>query len=84
MRRDCPSHNLGLNFFHRYWDDAKRSFHAAFLQIAVFCVAIYCIFPHFDYLKMRAKGRLSRWFFVPEWRVLREDKDGHELGSIEQ
>ena len=33
---------------------------------------------------MRAKGRLSRWLFVPEWKVLREDKDGHELGSIEQ
>lgn len=75
---------LGFTFFHRYWDYVKRFFHTAFLQFAVFCVAIYCVFPHFDYLKMRAKGRLSRWFFVPEWTVLREDKDGHELGSTEQ
>jgi len=62
----------------------KRFFHTAFLQVAVFFVAIYCVFSHFGYLKMRAKGRLSRWFSVPEWKILREDKDGHELGSTEQ
>lgn len=73
-----------MTFFHRYWDDVKRFSYAAFLQVAVFCVAICCIVIHFDYLKMRAKGRLSRWFFVPEWKVLREDKGGHELGSVEQ
>ena len=73
-----------MTFFRRYWDRVKRSFHIACLQIAVFCVAIYCIFCHFDYLKTRARGRLSRWLSVPEWKVLREDKDGHELGSVEQ
>ena len=73
-----------VTFFHRYWDYVKRFFHTACLQVVVFFVAVYCIFPHFDYLKTRAKGKLSRWFSVPEWRVLREDKDGHELGSIEQ
>jgi len=33
---------------------------------------------------MRAKGKLSRWLFVPEWKVLSVDKDGHDLGSLEQ
>lgn len=68
----------------RYWDDAKRFCRNAVLQVAVFFVALYCIFLHFDYLKMRARGRLSDRFYVPEWKVLREDKDGHELGSVEQ
>ena len=62
----------------------KKFSRDTFLRVAVFCTAIWCIFVHFDYLKMRAKGRLSRWFFVPEWKVLRDDKGGHELGSIEQ
>ena len=73
-----------MTFFRRYRGHVKKFFHTAFLQVAVFCVAIYCIFCHFDYLKTRAGGRLSRWFFVPEWKVLRKDKDGHELGSVEQ
>ena len=73
-----------MTFFHRYRDNVKRLFQTAFLQVAVFCVAICCIFCHFDYLKTRARGRLSRWFSVPEWKVLRVDKDGHELGSVEQ
>lgn len=73
-----------MTFFHRYWNHVKGFFLTAFLQIAVFSVAICCIFYHFDYLKTRARGRLSRWFFVPEWKVLREDKDGHELGRVEQ
>ncbi|KAF9648631.1 hypothetical protein BDM02DRAFT_2194320 [Thelephora ganbajun] len=72
------------NRIYRYWDNVKKFSHAAVLHIAVFCFAVYCAFPYFDYLKMRAKGRLSRWFYVPEWEVFREDKDGHELGSIEQ
>jgi hypothetical protein len=73
-----------MTFFRRYWDGTKKFCHATFLRFAVFWVALYCIFVHFDYLKMRAKGRLSRWFFVPEWKVFRVDKDGHELGRVEQ
>ena len=73
-----------MTFFRRYWDDVKKFSRDTFLRVAVFCTAIWCIFVHFDYLKMRAKGRLSRWFFVPEWKVLRDDKGGHELGSTEQ
>ena len=73
-----------MTFFHRYQDKLKRFLRDAFLRVAVFSLAIYCAFLHFDYLKMRAKGRLSRWLSVPEWKVLRKDKDGHELGSIEQ
>jgi len=83
MRRGY-SWNPGVTFFHRYRDGVKRFFHTAFLGVAVFFVAICCVPCHFDYLKTRARGKLSRWLFVPEWKVLREDKDGHELGSVEQ
>src|ERR1700753_4483484 len=76
--------DLDLTLLCRYWDNAKSFIHGAFLQVAVFLFAFYCIFLHFNYLKTRAKGRLSYWFYVPEWEVLREDKDGHELGNVEQ
>ena len=81
IRRDYPPSELTI---HRFWDNTKRFSRGAFLQVAIFFVVLCCVLLHFDYLKMRAKGKLSHWFYMPGWKVLREDKDGHELGNVEQ